>query len=133
MGEILRSLRLNPLANYQDLLVISVCPRNPLFLLDLRDFSQTFNFRLFSPNQVEAPILCELQRADDRGEGKIQRSADSQMFRFPVERLVSQLVKKTHRASPQPLSTFSRLELHAVIHHLLRSRQSILAPAVCTQ
>jgi len=71
MGEILRSLRLNPLAIYQDLLVISVCPRDPSFLLDLRDFSQTFNFRLFSSNQVEAPILGELQRASDRGDGKI--------------------------------------------------------------
>jgi hypothetical protein len=39
-------------------------------------------------------------------------------------------VKKRHRPSPQPLSTYSRLELHTVIHHLLRSRQPILAAAV---
>jgi hypothetical protein len=39
-------------------------------------------------------------------------------------------VKKKHRPIPQPLSTYSRLELHTVVHHLLRSRQPILAAAV---
>lgn len=41
-----------------------------------------------------------------------------------------QSVKKRRRPTPQPLSTYSRLELHTVIHHLLRSRQPILAAAV---
>jgi hypothetical protein len=39
-------------------------------------------------------------------------------------------VKRRHRPSPQPLSTYSRLELHTVIHHLLRAQQPILAAAV---
>jgi len=39
-------------------------------------------------------------------------------------------VKRRLRPTPQPLSTYSRLELHTVIHHLLRSRQPILAAAV---